>query len=104
MCRSIKTLFNLDPPIANDEIRNAARQYVRKISGFREPSRANDAAFTAAVDEIAAASARLLTSLGTPAVPKDRLAEAGKAKARSARRFGRVDDGEAPLALAARQR
>jgi hypothetical protein len=88
MCRNIKTLFNFDPPATEEEIRAASLQFVRKISGFQAPSRANEAAFNAAVDDIARVSARLLTSLESTAAPKDREAEAAKAKARSARRFG----------------
>ena len=89
MCRNIKTLFNFEPPATEDEIRAASLQYVRKISGSRTPSRAHDAAFTAAVKDIAAISARLLASLESPATPKNRQDEASKAKARSAQRFAR---------------
>ena len=88
MCRNIKPLFNFAPPATEDEIHAAALQFVRKISGFTAPSRANEATFTAAVSEIAAASARLLAALDTPAPPKDRAEEAAKAKARSVARFG----------------
>jgi hypothetical protein len=88
MCRNIKTLFNFEPPVTDDEARNASLQFVRKISGFSKPSKANEAAFQAAVDEIAAASIRLLRSLETTAPPKNREEEAAKAKARSAERFG----------------
>ncbi len=88
MCRSIKPLFNFEPPATEEEIRAAALQYVRKISGYNRPSRANEAAFNAAVDEIAAASARLLASLESGATAKNREEEAAKARARSARRFG----------------
>ncbi|MEJ2757395.1 MAG: DUF2277 domain-containing protein [Anaerolineales bacterium] len=87
MCRNIKTLYNFEPPATEDEIRNAALQYVRKISGFRKPSKVNEAIFHAAVDAVAAASAELLDSLETSAPPKDREVERAKAKARSARRF-----------------
>ncbi|MGI8856478.1 MAG: DUF2277 domain-containing protein [Thermomicrobiales bacterium] len=87
MCRNIKTLFNFEPPVADDEILAASLQYVRKISGFNKPSRANEAAFSAAVDEIALISRRLLNSLETTAAPKSRQEEAAKAKARSAQRF-----------------
>jgi hypothetical protein len=87
MCRNIRPLFNFEPPATDEEIRSAALQYVRKISGFTRPSAANSAAFEAAVDEIAGASARLLASLETSATPKDRELEAARAKARSARRF-----------------
>lgn len=88
MCRNIRTLYNFDPPATEEEIRAAALQFVRKISGFTAPSRANEAAFNAAVDEIARISERLLSSLETSAAPKDREEEATKAKARSAQRFG----------------
>lgn len=87
MCRNIKPLFNFEPPVTEDEIRAAARQFVRKVSGFNTPSNANEAAFMAAVDEIAAAAHKLLTSLETNAPPKNRAEEATKARARSARRF-----------------
>ncbi len=88
MCRNIKTLFNFDPPVTDEEIRAAALQFVRKISGFNKPSQANDAAFLAAVEEVATASARLLSSLETAAPPKNREHEAAKARARAAQRFG----------------
>jgi hypothetical protein len=88
MCRNIKTLYNFEPKATDDEIRNAALQYVRKISGFAKPSAANAAAFTRAVDEIAASSAKLLSSLVTTAPPGNREVEAAKARARAARRFG----------------
>lgn len=88
MCRNIRPLFNFAPPATQDEIAAAALQYVRKISGFTAPSRANEAAFTAAVAEISAASARLLASLESVAAPKNREVEAAKAKARSLERFG----------------
>lgn len=88
MCRNIKTLFNFDPPVTSDEIRAASLQFVRKISGFNKPSKANEAAFLGAVDEIAAASARLLAALQTVAPPRNREEEAAKAKARAAERFG----------------
>ena len=88
MCRNIKTLFNFEPPVTNDEIRAASLQFVRKISGFTKPSKANEAAFLAAIDEVAGASARLLRSLETTAPPKNRNEEAAKAKARAAARFG----------------
>jgi hypothetical protein len=88
MCRSIKPLFNFDPPVTQDEIRAASLQFVRKITGFHKPSQANEAAFLAAVDEIAGSSARLLASLETTATPKNREAEAAKARARGAIRFG----------------
>ncbi len=88
MCRSIKPLFNLEPPTSVEEICAASLQYVRKISGFNHPSRANEAAFAGAVDEIARISNRLLASLDTAAAPKNRADEAAKAKARAAQRFG----------------
>ena len=88
MCRNIKTLFNFEPPVTSEEVRASSLQYVRKISGINKPSKANEARFQAAVDEIAAVSARLLHSLETSAPPKDRAVEAAKAKARSAERFG----------------
>ena len=87
MCRSIKPLFNFEPPVTEDEIQAASLQFVRKISGFSKPSQANEAAFHAAVDEIAATARRLLTSLETQAPPKNRAEEAAKARARSAQRF-----------------
>ncbi|HKD84947.1 MAG TPA: DUF2277 domain-containing protein [Terriglobales bacterium] len=87
MCRNIKILFNFDPPVTDAEARAAALQFVRKISGFNKPSKANEAAFLRAVDEVAAASTRLLQSLETNAPPKNREEEAAKAKARSAARF-----------------
>ncbi len=90
MCRNIKTLYNFAPPASEDEIRAAALQYVRKISGFTKPSKANEAAFQAAVDEITAISSKLLSSLETNAPPKDRVEEATKAKARSIQRFSVV--------------
>ena len=86
MCRSIKPLFNFEPPVTDDEIRAAALQFVRKVSGFHTPSKANEAAFLAAVDEIAAASRKLLGSLETNAPPKNRADEAAKARARAAQR------------------
>ncbi len=88
MCRNIKTLFNFEPPATEEEIHAASLQYVRKFSGFNKPSRANEAAFYSAVEDIARISERLLASLETAAPPKDREEEATKAKARSALRFG----------------
>jgi hypothetical protein len=88
MCRNIKPLFNFEPPAADEEIRAASLQYVRKITGFTKPSRANEAAFYSAVEDIARISEGLLASLETAAPPKDREEEAAKAKARSAARFG----------------
>jgi hypothetical protein len=87
MCRNIRTLYNFDPPATDEEIRGAALQYVRKISGFNKPSRANEEAFQRAWDAVTAASARLLDELHTTAPPKDREVEAAKAKARSAQRY-----------------
>ena len=87
MCRNIKPLYNFAPPASEDEVRAAALQYVRKISGFSKPSQANEAAFLAAVDAVSEASQRLLGALATSAPPKDRAAEAARARARSARRF-----------------
>ena len=88
MCRNIKTLFNFDPPATEEEIRDAALQFVRKLSGYNAPSKVNEAAFNTAVDAVSDAARRLLTSLETAASPKDREAEAEKARARSAERFG----------------
>ena len=88
MCRNIKTLFNFEPPAADEEINAASLQYVRKITGFNKPSKANEEAFYSAVGEIARISEGLLASLETAAPPKDREEEAAKAKARSAARFG----------------
>jgi hypothetical protein len=88
MCRNIKPLFNFDPPVTAEEVQNASLQFVRKISGFNKPSKANEAAFQAAIEEIAAASSRLIHSLETNAPPKNREEEATKAKARAAGRFG----------------
>jgi hypothetical protein len=87
MCRNIKTLFNFDPPVNADEIRAASLQFVRKITGFNKPSKANEASFLAAVDEVAAVSARLLQALESNAPPKNREEEAAKAKARAPERF-----------------
>jgi hypothetical protein len=84
MCRNIKLLFNFDPPVSAEEIRAASLQFVRKITGFNKPSKANEASFLAAVDEIAGISTRLLRSLGTTASPKNREEVAAKAKARAA--------------------
>ena len=88
MCRNIKMLFNFDPPVTGDEIRAASLQFVRKVSGFTKPSKANETAFNIAIDEIAAASARLLGKLETNAPPRSREEEAARAKARNAARFG----------------
>ncbi|HVZ16865.1 MAG TPA: DUF2277 domain-containing protein [Terriglobales bacterium] len=88
MCRNIKNLFNFEPPVTDEEIRAASLQFVRKISGFTHPSKANEAAFEKAIDEVSAVSKRLLESLETSAPPKSREEEAAKAKARGAARFG----------------
>jgi hypothetical protein len=88
MCRNIKNLFNFDPPVTDEEVQAASLQFVRKISGFNKPSKANEASFQAAVEEVAAVSARLLRSLETTAPPKNREDEAAKARARAAQRFG----------------
>ncbi len=87
MCRNIKTLFNYEPPVRDDEVRGAALQFVRKVSGFNRPSQANEAAFLAAVEEVAAASRKLLSSLATNAPPRNRAEEGVKARARAAQRF-----------------
>jgi hypothetical protein len=88
MCRNIRPLFNFDPPVTEDEVHAASLQFVRKISGFQKPSKANEASFQAAVEEIANASARLLDALETSAAPRNREEEAAKAKARASARFG----------------
>lgn len=88
MCRNIKTLFNFAPPVTDDEIRAASLQFVRKITGFNKPSKANEEAFQSAIDEVASVSMRLLHSLETTAPPKNREEEAAKAKARAQERFG----------------
>ena len=88
MCRNIHTLFNFEPPATEDEVRAASLQYVRKISGFTKPSQANEAAFERAVDEVAAASSRLLAALTTAAAPKDREVVAARARERAAKRYG----------------
>jgi hypothetical protein len=88
MCRNIKMLFNFDPPATDDEVRAAALQFVRKISGFNKPSKANEAAFHAAIEEVTAASTRLLSSLATTAPSRNREEEAAKARLRGALRFG----------------
>jgi hypothetical protein len=87
MCRNIRTLYNFEPSATDDEIRAAALQYVRKVSGFTKPSQANEAAFEQAVDEVAGASKRLLDALVTGAAPKDREVEAARARARAAKRY-----------------
>jgi hypothetical protein len=88
MCRNIKTLFNFDPPATDEEIRNAATQYIRKLSGFQKPSQANEAAFERAIDEVAAVTRKLVDSLVTHAEPHNREEEAAKAHARALKRFG----------------
>jgi len=87
MCRNIRTLFNFDPPATDEEVRAASLQYVRKVSGFHGPSKANEEAFGRAVDEVARATRRLVDALSTTAPPKDRAEEAAKARARAAKRF-----------------
>ena len=89
MCRNIKTLFNFEPPVTDDEIRAASLQFVRKLSGFNKPSKANEAAFLAAIDQVAAVSRNLLGALETNAPPRSREDEAAKARARAAQRFSR---------------
>ena len=88
MCRNIKTLFNFDPPVTDEEVRAASLQFVRKITGFNKPSKANEEAFLSAIDDVAATAMRLLRSLETTAPPKNRDEEAARAKARAAERFG----------------
>jgi hypothetical protein len=88
MCRNIKVLYNFDPPTTDDEVRAASLQFVRKVSGFAKPSKANEAVFQQAIDEIASVTSRLLRSLETQAPPKNRAVEAAKAKARAATRYG----------------
>jgi hypothetical protein len=93
MCRNIKTLFNFEPPATDKEVRDAAVQFVRKLSGFTKPSKSNEAAFERAVDEIARAAQTLLDSLVTNGTPRDRDEEAAKARARAAQRFGKPPEG-----------
>ena len=88
MCRNIKTLFNFDPPATGEEVRAASLQFVRKLSGFTAPSKANEAVFNRAIDDVAAIARRLVDDLATPAPPKNREVEATKAKARAAERYG----------------
>ena len=95
MCRNIKTLYNFEPPATPDEIHASSLQYVRKISGFTKPSKANEAAFNQAVEELVELTQRLIDGLVTNAEPKDREVEAAKAKARAAKRFGRPAEGAA---------
>ena len=90
MCRNIKTLFNFDPPATDEEIRAASLQFVRKLSGFNKPSKANEPAFDQAIDDVAQITRRLIDSLVTTADPRDREAVAAQARARSAERFGRA--------------
>jgi hypothetical protein len=90
MCRNIKTLFNFDPPATDEEVRAASLQFVRKLSGFTAPSKANEAVFTQSIDEVAAVARKLLDHLATTAPPKNREVEAQKAKARAAERYGTV--------------
>lgn len=92
MCRNIKTLYNFAPPASDDEIRAASLQFVRKLSGYNTPSKANEEAFNAAIDEVFDAAKRLIFSLETNAPPRDRKVEAAKAKARNAERFGKPAD------------
>jgi len=87
VCRNIKTLFNFEPPVTDEEIRAASLQFVRKVSGFTKPSKANEAAFLAAIDDVTLVSRRLLSSLETNAAPRNRAEEAVKARARAAQRF-----------------
>jgi hypothetical protein len=89
VCRNIKTLFNFEPPVSDEEIRAASLQFVRKLSGFNKPSKANEAAFLAAIDQVAAVSRNLLGALETNAPPRSREDEAAKARARAAQRFSR---------------
>ena len=89
MCRNIKNLFNFDPPVTEEEIRAAALQFVRKVSGFAKPSKANEAAFVAAVEEVSTVSRNLLSSLQTSALPRNRVDDAARAQARAALRFSR---------------
>jgi hypothetical protein len=96
MCRNIKTLFNFEPPVTEDEIRAASLQFVRKVSGFNQPSKVNEAVFLAAVDQIAAVTANLLHSLETNASPKNRQEEAVKARARAVQRFSRGTEAIGP--------
>lgn len=96
MCRNIRTLHNFDPPATEDEVRAAALQFVRKVSGYGRPSRANQAAFDAAVGEVAAAARRLLDALTTSAPPRNREVEADKARSRAARRYGAERPAAAP--------
>jgi hypothetical protein len=91
VCRNIKTLFNFEPPATDEEVRAASLQFVRKLSGFNAPSKANEAAFNRAIEEVCGAARRLIDSLETHAPPRDREVEAEKARARAAERFGRTE-------------
>lgn len=91
MCRNIRTLFNFEPPVTEEEIRAASLQFVRKVSGFNRPSKANEAAFSAAMEEVVQVSTRLLNSLETTAPPRNRAAEAERSKARAVRRFAKPE-------------
>ena len=93
MCRNIRILFNFEPPVTEDEIRAASLQFVRKVSGFARPSKGNEAAFAAAVDDVAASTAKLLGTLSTSAQPRNREEEAAKARARSALRYAPLREG-----------
>ena len=97
MCRNIRTLFNFDPPVTDDEIHAAALQFVRKVSGFNKPSKANEAAFLFSIDEIARISSNLLQSLETNSPPKNRAEEIARARARSEKRFGRPSTVSEPV-------
>ena len=97
MCRNIKTLFNFDPPVTDDEVRAASLQFVRKLSGFTKPSKSNEAVFHRAVDQTTAVARELLDSLVTNSPPRDRDAEAAKARAKAAVRFGGPRDGRAAM-------
>jgi hypothetical protein len=99
MCRNIKTLFNFEPPVTEAEVRAASLQFVRKVSGFNKPSKANEAAFLAAVDEIAAATSNLLSSLKTNAPLKNRTEVAAKAQARAAQRFSKGTDDRSTITV-----
>lgn len=99
MCRNIKTLYNFEPPADDAEIRAASLQFVRKLSGYNKPSKANECAFEAAVDEVATAAQRLLGSLVTTAAPRDRETEIAKARERSAKRFGTAPGAAGPVSL-----
>jgi hypothetical protein len=103
MCRNIRTLFNFDPPVTDDEVRSAALQFVRKVSGFAKPSKANEAAFDRATEEVADAARKLLNALVTGAPKRDRETETARARERAAQRFGRSPD-PSPVTASARAR